>query len=216
MSPVLRWNYFIIAAVIITAAAIGLVVPLSSGGGLSLGARLTPIVIPPTSTPTPTATPTETPTLPPPPTGSPTATPTVTIAAISTFTATTEVTVTATAAITPTMAVTLTLTPTATAVLAIEATPTVAMTLTISATGNVRVRQGPDVSYAVLGTAKSGDTFSVIGRNADSTWWQVCCLPGERSGWVSGELVTISGDPSAVPVVSLSPPTSTPTPLASP
>ncbi len=216
MSPLRRLEYLIVAAVIITAALTGLVVPLSSGGGLSWGGRATPIVVPPTPTASPTATRTATPTLPPlpPPTATPTATPAVTVAATSTFTITAEVTSAVAVTSTPTVTAALPVTPTVTATPAVEAAPTAAVTLTITATENVRVRQGPGMAYAILGTARGGDTFTVIGRNADSTWWQVCCLPGERSGWVFGGLVTLSGDPKAVPVVNVPPPP-TATPVSS-
>lgn len=213
MSPALRWHHFIIAAVIITAAAIGLMVPLFSGGGVSLGARPTLVAIPPTSTPTLTVTPTGTPTLPPPPTVTATATPSATVAATATLTVTAEITITATVTLAPAAPMTPTLTQAAAVTQTVEATPTVAITLTITTTENVRVRQGPDVAYAILGTARGGDTFRVIGRNADGTWWQVCCLPGERSGWVFGGLVALSGDPAAVPVVNVPPP---PTPTSTP
>ncbi|MCS7219946.1 MAG: SH3 domain-containing protein [Anaerolineae bacterium] len=206
MSSALRWNHLIIAAVIIMAALIGLAVPLLSGEEVSLGARPTLIVLPSPSTPTLTVTPTETPMLSLLPTATSTATPTATVAASSTFTATAEITVTATVTFASAAQVASSMTPTVAVTQTAEVIPTAAVTLTIIATENVRVRQGPDVAYAILGTARSGDTFTVIGRNADGTWWQICCLPGERSGWVFGGLVTLSGDPMAVPVVNVPPP----------
>jgi hypothetical protein len=64
---------------------------------------------------------------------------------------------------------------------------------------NINVRTGPGLEFEVLSTAARGQTFAVIGRNADQTWWHVCCVDGQR-GWVSDSVVTVQGDRGAVPV----------------
>jgi N-acetylmuramoyl-L-alanine amidase len=55
----------------------------------------------------------------------------------------------------------------------------------------LNLRSGPGTSFAVAGKLKSGDTLTVLGRNAAGDWLYVCCLPDtETRGWVSAEFVT--------------------------
>jgi hypothetical protein len=55
------------------------------------------------------------------------------------------------------------------------------------------------VEFEVLRTATRGQAFAVTGSNADQTWWQICCVDGQR-GWVSDSVVTLQGDRQNVPV----------------
>jgi hypothetical protein len=63
----------------------------------------------------------------------------------------------------------------------------------------LNVRAGPGTNYAVIGSAKKGQTFEAKGRTADSKWIQICCVDA-KTGWVSAPLVTVSGDIKALPV----------------
>jgi hypothetical protein len=53
------------------------------------------------------------------------------------------------------------------------------------------------------GWSPAGQQFEVTGRTAAGDWWQVCCVAGQ-SGWVFGELATVTnGD--AAPIVADAP-----------
>lgn len=49
----------------------------------------------------------------------------------------------------------------------------------------LNMRQGPGVNYPILAVARSGDTFPVLGTNADRSWFQVS-RPDGTSAWISG------------------------------
>jgi uncharacterized protein YraI len=127
-------------------------------------------------------------------------------------------TATVTPSPTPTYTATPTRTPTATATTTVipSATSTVvanvASAVIIVERANVRSGPGPD--YNVVGVAARDQQLAITGRTNAGDWWQVCCLGINQSGWLFGELVTISGDVSAVPVVLAPPPESTSTPVA--
>ncbi len=202
MNPSVRFRYLLSIFIIVVAALIGLMIPVASGGSFPWQTPPTAIVRLPTPTPTMTPTPSPTATFTPvPPTPTPTMTPTFTPTPVPTAEAVVSPTVESTAEVTATVAVTVTATVTPTG----APTATVAVTLTIAYDG-VRVRGGPGTDYPVIGAAQTGDVFDVTGRNAEGTWWQVCCLAGGRDGWVFGGLVTLSGDGEQVPVVEVPPP----------
>ena len=70
-------------------------------------------------------------------------------------------------------------------------------TLTITS-DLVNVRSGPGTEYDLVGTAATGETFTVVAKNAGGDWWQVCCVAGQN-GWVFGELASVqNGDAAAV------------------
>jgi hypothetical protein len=214
-----RLSYFIVAAIIIASAIIGVAIPVSSGGRMPWTKRPTEIVFQATATSAPLPTATELPTTLPVPTVEaalePTAMPTVPVVPTVAVTATAPLTVavTATAPLTATGALTTTIvvTPTAAAVAAPTATavPAAAADLTIIAE-TARLRGGPDTAYPVVGAAKTGDLFKISGRNEASTWWQVCCLPDGNQGWVSSQLATVSAAASAAPVIPVAPPPAPP------
>jgi uncharacterized protein YgiM (DUF1202 family) len=54
----------------------------------------------------------------------------------------------------------------------------------------VNGRQGPGTNYGLAGTAEQGMQLSIIGKNEQGTWWQVCCVNGEPV-WIFGELATV-------------------------
>ncbi len=142
--------------------------------------------------PTPTSTPTITPTLLP----TATVTPTPTLTPTSTPTSTPIPTPTPTP-IPPTPTI----------------TPTPAAQLTIAGE-SINVRSGPGLVFPVIGTARQGETYNVTGTNPTGTWWRICCLAGEKEGWVRSDLVTIRGSLNDIPVIQV--PTPTPRPTATP
>ncbi|MBC8448215.1 MAG: SH3 domain-containing protein [Chloroflexi bacterium] len=74
--------------------------------------------------------------------------------------------------------------------------------MAVVASQGINVRTGPGVEFDIIGTALRGSELAVVGRNEDQSWWRICCVEGQP-GWVSSDVVTIRGQPDAVP---LSPP----------
>ncbi len=93
------------------------------------------------------------------------------------------------------------------------ATPTPAAPQAV-AKQNINLRAGPGTDYPVVGSAKAGQAFEVVGKNANSTWLQVCCV-AEKQVWLSASLVTVQGDIAAAPVPA-DIPTPPPQPTAAP
>ena len=65
----------------------------------------------------------------------------------------------------------------------------------------LNVRSGPGIQYAVLRLVRRGATFPVIGRNANTTWYQITvdAVAGTK-GWVSAPYLTVT-NPQNLPVV---------------
>ena len=86
----------------------------------------------------------------------------------------------------------------------------------------VNARGGPGTDYGLIGAVTQGQAFDVVGRNADGTWWQFCCVNGQQA-WIFGELVSVE-NPDTVPVaqnipappVAVAPPTQPPAAPAQP
>lgn len=76
-------------------------------------------------------------------------------------------------------------------------------------TGALNVRSGPGVQYNVIAAVYFGDSVSLIGRNADSTWLYIQIASGTR-GWVNARYITPNASISLLPVVDSS--VSTPVP----
>ncbi len=74
----------------------------------------------------------------------------------------------------------------------------------------LNVRTGPGVRYPAIGSVGSGQRLDIVGKNAQGTWWKVCCVNGRR-GWLSAEFVKAGGDLKKV-VVAVAPPPPTPRP----
>jgi hypothetical protein len=69
---------------------------------------------------------------------------------------------------------------------------------------DVNCRVGPDITWAAVGVLKKEQPAAVLGTNANHTWWVIdnsFYLPGTTC-WVSGAVTTITGDITAVPVLS--------------
>ncbi|MDW8394758.1 MAG: LCP family protein [Anaerolineae bacterium] len=62
----------------------------------------------------------------------------------------------------------------------------------------VNVRAGPGLDYRVIGRLRSLQEMPILGRSADSRWWQIAFRG--RSGWVSAAVVDLIGDVSRAPV----------------
>jgi uncharacterized protein YgiM (DUF1202 family) len=73
----------------------------------------------------------------------------------------------------------------------------------IVANEDTSVYSGPGADYSVIGLLKAGESAIVVGRNADSTWWQIR-FQADRA-WVSAAAVTASLGAYSVPVVSAPP-----------
>jgi len=67
----------------------------------------------------------------------------------------------------------------------------------------VNVRRAPSTDAELVGVVTAGQSFAVSGRTAAGDWWQICCVAGQ-SGWVFGELATVT-DGDAAPVVAAAP-----------
>lgn len=56
----------------------------------------------------------------------------------------------------------------------------------------LNVRTAPNTSAGVLAVLGSGMTYTVTGRLADNSWWEIQMYPAGLIGWVSGQYVTIT------------------------
>lgn len=126
---------------------------------------------------------------------------------------------TATASATPSATPTLFQVPTATPVVA---TPTplpptqAAARPSVTVSVGLRVRAGPGVDYAQVGSLAAGTTVEIVGRNADSSWWQIAyaSAPGGK-GWISANPSYGTAENTAdVPLVEAPPPPPPPSPTA--
>ncbi|MCP4421531.1 MAG: SH3 domain-containing protein [Chloroflexi bacterium] len=79
-------------------------------------------------------------------------------------------------------------------------TPTPATTATaLVATGALNVRSGPGVTYSVLTVATQGQTVTLLGRNANSSWAKIRLSNGTE-GWVNASLLTSNVSISSLPL----------------
>jgi uncharacterized protein YraI len=79
------------------------------------------------------------------------------------------------------------------------AAPVVPSSITATVTtGMLNVRSGPGSGWPILTRVRQFETYTVIARNADTTWYQISG-PG-FTGWVSARYVTLNADPSVLPV----------------
>jgi hypothetical protein len=104
-------------------------------------------------------------------------------------------------------------TPEATATPDVTATPTPLPVPQLTALRNVNVRSGPGTNYARIGTLAGGDSADVTGTNPGGDWYQIDF--NGKPGWVSEDLISLSGSSEAVAVaenIPAPPPTARPKP----
>lgn len=70
---------------------------------------------------------------------------------------------------------------------------------------NLRVRQGPGTTFAVIGSLKQGETVAIIGKNEALDWFQI------DRGWVAATFVDVTGNLAKVPVKQVAQQTAIPT-----
>jgi uncharacterized protein YgiM (DUF1202 family) len=75
---------------------------------------------------------------------------------------------------------------------------------------SVNLRTGPGLNYDVMGVLPQGQSLEIVGRNDDSTWWQVATADGLR--WIAASVTTATNVDDGLPVVQ-PPPPPTPTPV---
>ncbi len=70
---------------------------------------------------------------------------------------------------------------------------------------NLNIRAGPSTDYPIIGAMKNGDTATIVGRNADRSWWVV--VFGQIRGWSISDPAysQVVGDTSNVPLVAAPP-----------
>jgi hypothetical protein len=85
----------------------------------------------------------------------------------------------------------------------------------VAGSAAVNLRSGPGTYFERVGQARPGEVFQVVGRDAASDWWQLCCVAGEPA-WISASLVETSGPVERVAQVEVAPPTVTPSPAPPP
>jgi hypothetical protein len=101
-------------------------------------------------------------------------------------------------------------TPTPAATPPPTAQPTPVVPVAVVTATSVNVRSGPGTAYPAIDKLVVGSRCTVTGRNQNSTWWQLSCA-GVGTGWVFGELLSLSGPFANVPVVQVAPaPTAVP------
>ncbi len=66
------------------------------------------------------------------------------------------------------------------------------------------MRSGPSTAYAKAGQLAAGKSYKITGQNDDGTWWQL--EANGKPGWVSADLVTVTGNAEGVAVVEVAPP----------
>lgn len=72
-------------------------------------------------------------------------------------------------------------------------------------TGALNVRQGPGMAYPSLTTVLQGQTVTLVGRNADSSWLLIRTPTGVQ-GWVNASHIRASTPISNLPVINTPPP----------
>ncbi len=113
-------------------------------------------------------------------------------------------------------------TPTLTALPTTNSSPIPAFTATtavvqVSVYVATNCRTGPSVAYPRVGGLQVGQVAHVVGRNADNTYW-VIQNPGQtnQTCWLWGQFATLTGDITALPVITPPPPPPTATPTSIP
>lgn len=91
--------------------------------------------------------------------------------------------------------------------------PAIGPAIAISDTAGVRARSAPSLEGNVLGILPNGAVLPVVGRSADNAWLQVT-LPDNQRAWVFREVVNVSSDIDAAPMIGGDSTLTIPTPTA--
>lgn len=75
----------------------------------------------------------------------------------------------------------------------------------------LNVRGEPNTFATVIAVLPRGSSYSVLGRTADNTWWQIALVPSGLTGWVSGQFFSVT-NAQLVPVVNFTVPAPAPPP----
>ncbi len=83
---------------------------------------------------------------------------------------------------------------------------------TVTSPGETNVRSGPGTGYPRIGTVQQGQSYEILGKNSDATWWQFTF--SGQAGWISGQMVNPNAAAQNVQVAAniAPPPTSPPAP----
>jgi hypothetical protein len=91
---------------------------------------------------------------------------------------------------------------------------------------NLNVRTGPGTNYDRVGSVQAGTTVPIIGRNANSSWWQIPFADGPGGkAWISagygtaintGGVPVVEAPPAPTPAAPAPPPTAEAPPPAEP
>jgi hypothetical protein len=114
---------------------------------------------------------------------------------------------------TPTPVITDTHTPTPVEEVEVATCPPLATALTAA-----NCRTGPGTAYDLVGSFSEGQSSTVVGRNADSSWWLVENPGSSGTCWVWSDLVALNNLACEIPIYEAPPlpPTDTPTPPPTP
>lgn len=58
----------------------------------------------------------------------------------------------------------------------------------IVASDVANTRNGPGTEYGLVGPVTRDQSFDIVAKNADGSWWQICCVNGQEA-WIFGQLV---------------------------
>lgn len=72
--------------------------------------------------------------------------------------------------------------------------------------GPANIRRGPGTTFAILSRVANNAQLSLTGRNADTTWLNVCCFDGQP-GWIAEFLIETETNLNGLPVVETPAPT---------
>jgi hypothetical protein len=116
----------------------------------------------------------------------------------------------------PTSAETLTaLLPTETSVVEVllteTPTPAILKPIVTASENEINLRNGPGTDYEVVGTLPAGESLEIVGRNTNSSWWQVSTQTG--LAWVAAEVVAANNIDDSIPIVEAPPPPVQPLPV---
>jgi len=145
----------------------------------------------------------------------PTAAPTTLATLRATNTVTPTATITPTPTWTPTIIPTVTPTPLPTATPTGTSTPIPVASARVITADSI-VRSGPGLVFPKVGVVQPGQEYGIDGVNESGTWWRICCIDGDKKGWVRGDLLEITGPLNEVAVIAVPTPTPRPTATATP